>query len=515
MLSAKKHFKYRCLLSLWLIALSANVIGQSQKIDILYGGNFKKDEAQFPGASIFTKDVNGQVQFRHQGADMWCDQAFLYADENRIYAEGNIYLEQGDTLKLWSNSISYNGNSRLLKAMGKVRMLKDTTSLQSDTLYFNREDQMAYYNTGGKIIDSNNILTSRFGTYFIDEKKYQFDQKVHIDNPEYTLDSDKLTYYTDTKYAYLNGPSTIVGEDYQFYCEKGFYNTELQKGYGNKNTEIHYSDRIINGDSVYFENATSFASATNNIQVLDTINQSIIRSNYAEVWKAIDSVFATKRAVAINVLQNDSLYIHGDTLFVTGTKENRVLKSYRNSRFFKTGMSGICDTIKYIQTEDVTELIGDPVVWNGESQLTGDKMWILSDPETQKLDSLIVESNAFVVSKDTINNLGFNQAKGADLGGKFVDNALNQIKLHKNTELIYYMYDENQELLGVNKTICSEIELQLENGDIRDIIFRVNPDGTIYPIEQFPEEMKKLEGFIWREDERIYTLDDLIIDSKN
>ena len=67
--------------------LSANVIGQSQKIDILYGGNFKKDEAQFPGASIFTKDVNGQVQFRHQGADMWCDQAFLYADENRIYAE--------------------------------------------------------------------------------------------------------------------------------------------------------------------------------------------------------------------------------------------------------------------------------------------------------------------------------------------------------------------------------------------------------------------------------------------
>jgi hypothetical protein len=178
-------------------------------------------------------------------------------------------------------------------------------------------------------------------------------------------------------------------------------------------------------------------------------------------------------------------------------------------------MSGICDTIKYIQTEDVTELIGDPVVWNGESQLTGDKMWILSDPETQKLDSLIVESNAFVVSKDTINNLGFNQAKGADLGGKFVDNALNQIKLHKNTELIYYMYDENQELLGVNKTICSEIELQLENGDIRDIIFRVNPDGTIYPIEQFPEEMKKLEGFIWREDERIYTLDDLIIDSKN
>ena len=178
-------------------------------------------------------------------------------------------------------------------------------------------------------------------------------------------------------------------------------------------------------------------------------------------------------------------------------------------------MSGICDTIKYIQTEDVTELIGDPVVWNGESQLTGDKMWILSDPETQKLDSLIVESNAFVVSKDTINNLGFNQAKGADLGGKFVDNALNQIKLHKNTELIYYMYDENQELLGVNKTICSEIELQLENGDIRDIIFRVNPDGTIYPIEQFPEEMRKARRFYMARRRKGFTLDDLIIDSKN
>ena len=129
----------------------------------------------------------------------------------------------------------------------------------------------------------------------------------------------------------MYGPSTIVGEEYTIYCERGFYDTKIEQGYGVKNTKINYSNRIIEGDSVYFDKATSFASATNNIKVTDTINNGVIRAHYAEVFKEKDSVFATKRAVAINLVQQDSLYIHGDTLMVTGPAEDRVLRAFRNA----------------------------------------------------------------------------------------------------------------------------------------------------------------------------------------
>jgi len=66
--------------------LSAKVQGQEKQIQIVYGGNFTKDEVQFPGASIFSKD-DKQVQFRHQGADLWCDIAIFYPAENKIRAK--------------------------------------------------------------------------------------------------------------------------------------------------------------------------------------------------------------------------------------------------------------------------------------------------------------------------------------------------------------------------------------------------------------------------------------------
>ena len=31
---------------------------------------------------------------------------------------------------------------------------------------------------------------------------------------------------------------------------------------------------------------------------------------------------------------------------------------------------------------------------------------------------------------------------------------LNKVKIDKNAELVYYMYDENQELIGIDKAIA-------------------------------------------------------------
>ncbi len=110
------------------------------------------------------------------------------------------------------------------------------------------------------------------------------------------MDSEQLDYYETSKNAYLYGPSTITGKTYKIYCERGFYDTKVESGYFIKNTRIDYNNRIIKGDSVYFNKAREFASATNNITVTDTVNNGVIKAHYAEVFKAKDSVFATKRS---------------------------------------------------------------------------------------------------------------------------------------------------------------------------------------------------------------------------
>nr|WP_245628310.1 OstA-like protein [Croceitalea dokdonensis] len=488
---------------------------QSRQINIVYGANFTKNEEKFPGASIFSKDDERQVQFEHQGADLWCDIAVFYSAENKLKAIGNVRLQQGDTIEMNSGKLDYDGNTKMARAWENVDLTDSQMVLTTDTLYFNREKQESFYNSGGKVVDSANTLTSKIGTYFMELKKVQFRDSVHIDNPEYIIDSEQLDYYRVSKNAYMYGPSTIVGETYKIYCERGFYDTKIEQGYGVKNTRIDYNNRIIEGDSVYFDKATSFASATNNIVVTDTVNKGIIRAHYAEIFKERDSVFATKRAVAVNLVQQDSLYIHGDTLMVTGKPEQRILRAFRNAKFFKKDLSGKCDSIHSSQQTGVTQLITNPILWNVDNQMTGDSIHLISNLETEKLDSLKVLENAFIISLDSIGKVGYNQAKGVNLYGKFIENELKIIDLVRNTEVIYYMYNDDGQLIGIDKTICSKIRLEMADNDIEDITFFVNPDGTIFPDKDLPIEGRKLKGFIWRGDERIYSKEEIFDEDDN
>ncbi|MCW5515848.1 OstA-like protein [Muriicola sp. Z0-33] len=508
----------KLLIALFLICFSTLVFGQTEvekrQINIVYGANFTKDEAKYPGASIFSKD-NRQVQFEHQGADLWCDLAIFYQKENRLIAAGNIRLQQGDSVNMTSKRIDYDGNLKLAKAKEDVVLRNSDMTLRTDTLYFDRAVQEAYYNTSGTVVDSANTLTSEIGKYFMEIKKYQFLDSVFIRNPEYTLESERLDYYTNTKNAYMYGPSTITGEAYKIYCERGFYDTKIESGYGIKNTKINYNNRIIEGDSVYFDKASEFASATNNIKVTDTINNGVIEAHYAEVFKAKDSVFATYRAVSKSLVEQDTLYMHGDTLMITGKPEDRIIRAFRNSKFYKTDLSGKCDSIHFEQRTGITQLIKNPVMWNVENQMTGDSIHFKFDMETEKLDSMKVINNAFIISLDSISKTGYNQAKGKDMFGKFIENELKIVDLVKNTEVIYYMYNDDQELVGINKTICSAIRMTMANNDIEEIKFITNPDGDIFPDKDLPLNSRKLKGFIWRGDERILTKDDIFDEDDN
>ena len=510
-----KHLIVFCFFNIFCLSLVAqDQTTEEKQINIVYGANFTKDEEQFPGASIFSKD-NRQVQFEHQGADLWCDVAIFYQKENKLKAIGNIRLAQGDSVQLRSGKIDYDGNTRLAKAYEKVVLRNAEMTLRTDTLYFDRENQQSYYNSGGTIVDSANTLTSEKGRYFMVPKKYRFIDSVKIRNPEYTLESKQLDYYTTSRNAYMYGPSTITGDTYKIYCERGFYDTKIESGYGIKNTRIDYSNRIIEGDSVYFDKESEFASATNNIKVTDTINQGVIRAHYAEVFKGKDSLFATKRAVSVSRIEQDSVYMHGDTLMVTGAPENRILRAFRNAKFYKTDLSGKCDSIHYEEKTGITQMITEPVLWNLENQMTGDSIHLINDLETDQLDSLKVLNNAFIVSLDSVSKTGYNQAKGKDLFGKFIDNELKIVDLVKNTEVIYYMYNDDNELIGINKTICSKIRMTLDSSDIEEITFYTDPDGNIFPDKDLPLNSRKLKGFIWRGDERILTKDDIFDEDDN
>ncbi len=443
---------------------------------------------------------------------MWCDQAYVYTKDNFVKAYGSVKIAQGDSIQMLSKYGEYNGNTKFAFASGDVFFNDTKTTLRTDTLYFDRIKQQAFYRSGGTVKDSASTLTSRVGRYFAESKKYQFLSNVVIKNPKYTINSEQLDFYTETGVAYLYGKSTIVSETSTVYCERGYYNTRTDIGNFVKNSRVDYGNRTIYGDSIYFDRNRSFASATNNIRMIDTLNNSYVRGHYAEVYREKDSVFITKRAVAITVRDNDSIYIHADTLRITGKPDNRILRGYYKARFFKQGLegeeptSGKCDSIYVNENTGLTKLLQNPVLWSGENQITGDTIHLLRNIKTSELDTLKVFKNAFLIQKDSA---GYNQVKGERLIGLFTNNELDTINIEKNTQVIYYSRNEKEELVGINTTKSSTIQMYLEAQQIIGIRFNTKVKGELTPPSQFPENARILPGFEWRGEERLLEINDL------
>lgn len=530
MLFCKKHIALNSLKNLLFIlcfSITSFSFAQKQKITVKYAGTFYTDPDIEDGAKVFLRDKSKQVHFIHKGADVFCDKAIYYEDQDYLEAFSNVSMKQGDTINMVAKYIEYSGKTQMAFARGDVILTEPQSTLTTDKLYYDRNRQQAYYDTKGKVVrDSSGTITSQIGRYYMAANKYQFTQDVVLVNPEYTLKTERLDFFTENGHAYLFGPSTIVGETSNVYCERGFYDTNSDIGHFQRNARIDYDNRTVEGDSLYFDRNRSFASATNNITVTDTINKSIVRGHYAEVWRDKDSMFITKRAVAISVQEKDSVYLHADTLMVTGKEDNRITRAYFNARLYKSDLAGKSDSIHVNHKTGLTQMINlsrlsstdafstkrKPVLWNLGNQMTGDTIHLISNVKTEKLDSLVVFDNAFLVSKDTLSESAFNQIKGQRLIGLFRDNELYNVDIIKNAEVIYYSRNAENELVGINKSKSGSINIKIENQAIEEIRLIQQIDGELYPDSMFPKSGRRLRGFDWRGEERPMSVNDLFKD---
>lgn len=512
-------------ISFWSGAISAQ---ESKIVEIRQAGSFEKDEALYPGANILLRKGKTRVHLFHKGALVKSNKSFFYSKKNFFEASGDVVFTQGDTLRMTSDYLEYDGANGQAIAWGNVFLKQPDMTLETDTLYLDRNANIAYYETPGTIVDSSSVLKSNRGKYFMNEKKYRFISNVRIDNPEYKVNSAQLDYFTETNKAFLYGPTKIIGEDYDIYCERGFYNLDTQQGNFKENALINYNEKIIKGDSLYFENEREYAAATNDVSITDTINNSIIRGNYAEIFKAKDSAIITRRAYAINILEKDSLYIKADTLIGTGPPEHRVLRGYYGVKILKSDIRGKSDSLylddqigkielhKRPLSKKEDQILSDdeknsrnPVLWFGASQMSGEVIHLLTEPGEKKLDSLQIFGNAFIIEKDSLSADGYNQIVGSELYGNFEEGALKNLDVIKNTMVIYYLYSEAGELIGINKTICSALDIVFDNNEINEISFYVSPEGEVFPEEQIDRNLRKLKGFLWRRNERPETFEDL------
>lgn len=495
---------------IFFILSSTFVFSQTRKIDIEFSEYNFSDEEKYPGATILL----GNVRIKHDGIQLFCKKAYYYKEKNFFKAIGEVLIKQGDTITQTSDYTDYDANSKQALSWGNVVLKDPTMTLTSDTLHFDRLNQKLYYRSYATIKDTTNTLKSKNGNYYLKNKKFTATTRVTLVNPEHHLESNHLDYYTNSGLTYLYGPSTITNSknSNKIYCERGFYNTKTDISHFVKNAKLFLKQRTIEGDSLYYDKNRGFATATKNIIVKDTVENFITKGNYAELFELKDSLFIIKRAVAISIVDKDSMFVHGDTILVTGKPKNRIVRTYHNVKIFKKDLQGKCDSIHTNQATGLTRMFRKPVLWSDKNQITGDTIHLISDSKTEKLDSLKILANAFIVSKDSLSEDNFNQIKGRNMYGKFKKNKLRLLLVKGNAESVYFNRNEETNILEtITKEISSNIEFTLDDGVIESIKYIKKSDGKTYPPSKLPEDVKRLQGFIWREDEQPKKMEDIFL----
>lgn len=455
--------------------------------------------------------IIGNVILSHDSAYLFCDSAYLNEIDNKVVAYGNVRVKLSDTLNLYSDSLRYNGNTRIAQANSNVRLVDNQTILTTDTLVYNRNTQIAQYDYWGKIVNDKNILVSQHGYYYTELKEFFFRRKVKLLNPDYTMDSDTLKYNTVSETAFFFGPTVIVSKDKSdsIYCEKGWYDTRRDRARFRDRAKIYHKQSFLTGDSIYYERKSGFGQVFRNAVILDTVQNVMLTGNYGEMHREQGFAFMTLQAMAIMVEKKDSLFMHADTVRATFDSLQNINKitCFYKVKFFRYDLQGLCDSLIYLKSDSALTMYHDPVIWAEKNQLSADSIRLTI--YNGQADSLKLYSSAFIIMKDDTSK--FNQIKGRNILAKFKNNELFKVNVVGNSETIYYVRDEEKALIGINVVKASEMLIFLEKNDLRTITYIGSPEAHLFPEKILPENERKLKNFRWREDERPRRKNDIFI----
>ena len=454
-----------------------------------------------------TKRLIGNVVFTHGGAKMYCDSAYFYSDKNSLDAFDNVYINQGDTVHLYGDILHYDGNTKIAKIRKNVTLINRETTLKTQALDYNIGEGIGYYTDYAHIVNAENTLESIIGYYYTKQDMFDFRDSVIVTNPDYVIYSDRLKYNTELKIAYFLEPTEIIGDSSYIYCERGWYNTITDISQLNQHALVRNTKQTIRGDSLYYEKNTGFGRAIDNVEIVDTEQNILLRGNKGIYYENDDYARMTERALFIQVNESDSLFLHADTLLSElDTSGTKLIKAYYGVRIYRNNMQGRCDSMSYSFADSVIRLYHEPVLWSEENQITAD--YIEIHTKNRQVKTMYLYNSAFIASQeDTIN---FNQIRGKNMTCHFRNNELYRIDVSGNGQTVYYPTDDD-EIVGANRVECSDIIIYLTDGKVSTISFLKKPDGKLYPLEDAPRNELVLKGFQWLDKLRPLSKEDLFV----
>jgi lipopolysaccharide export system protein LptA len=360
---------------------------------------------------------------------------------------GNVhfvqFLREGGMVKVWTDrALQYLATERV-ELYNRVRVLRDSVVIFADQGVYYGQERRVTMEGRVRLERSGSILTSQEGEYFPDERRAVFVGSVQVKDSGSVLTCDRLFYWEDDQRSVAVGSVRVV---------------QLKDG------STVFGDSLVNFD----------------------------REGRAIVPRSA------------RMLQADSTGDGGiDTLLVSSREmeslagPDRVLFARDSVRISRSDLSARCKSATFLTADDRIVLAGDPVVWHGRNQLTGDTIEVRL--KGRRLHSVVVRGRAVAVSRaDSLRPLRFDQLTGRVMTMTFGDGKVRQIDAEGTATSLYYLYDDAAPN-GANRSSGDRILMDFTDGQIDRIKVVRGVQGEYLPEKMVNgrEAENNLDGFRW------------------
>jgi len=454
--------------------------------------------------------LNGSVKFRHGNTVMYCDSAYFYEGANSLDAFGNVRIVQGDTLFVYGDILYYDGNIKLARMRRNVKMVNRRTTLTTDSLNYDRAANLAYYYTGGRIVDDVNTLTSIWGQYSPSTNEALFKNKVNLVNKNFTMESDTLKYNTKTSVANIVGPTHILyNKETDIYTNRGWYNTSTERMMLLDRSLVKQKDgKSMVGDTIFYDKKLKFAEGFKWVVLNDTVQKATLVGNYVNYNEILKKGMATDSAMLVDWSSKDTMYVHADTLYTSKDSIYNAARGINNVRIFRFDVQGLCDSLIYSARDSVLNMHGEPVLWKDNNQLSGESIQAFT--KNQKVVKVDIKKSAMAVQQQ--DSIYFNQLSGKEIIAHLDSGQLKRVNVNGNAETIYYPVDDKDStIVGINKTQSSFVVMYLKNKKVDRIVMTSASNGNMYPLGQLSGADLLLKNYKWLDEQRPKKKEDVLI----
>lgn len=208
--------------------------------------------------------------------------------------------------------------------------------------------------------------------------------------------------------------------------------------------------------------------------------------------------FATRKAVAMDYSQGDTLFLHGDTLlmetyYLDTDSMYRKMRAYHKVRIYRSDVQGVADSLVFSTQDSCLTMYHDPILWNKNQQLLGEKICVYMNDSTIDWAHIINQA----LSVEELDSTMYNQVSGKEMKSYFRNKQMYKTEVIGSVRLVYYPMDSDSTLIGMNVSETSKLDIYLENQKLEKMVMSPKSNGTLYPMNQIPAGKDKLQNFVW------------------